>query len=1253
MDPRDIQQVDQYRVVRFINAGGMAWVFEVEDPAKLRKALALKMLKPEFVSVPQYCMRFTREAQSVAQLDPHPNLVQVFGFGTDPQTRCPYFTMTLVDGSNLSQVIAEQEGRGLPLEQVSSIFLEILDALAVGHRAHLTHRDIKPGNILIRTRDGHAFLTDFGIAKAERDPSLTVTGGFAGTYQYASPEQIQGVTADPRSDVFSMGLTLYKALVGQTAYEKDPSISSSRDERIIVHLSKLEARGEELCFRFEDDVPPLVQRLIETACRIHPESRYRDAMDMQKSLRLALEGDSEGFELCQPPYRRAVDPRLIEHTEVPEPKRRDTSHSSDRPSQERGKQGEAISPREGSHSTDRRPRPSELIDDEDLEPREEPGPGLGGRRAVVGAVALAAVTALAVYFWQDISGVAKHGFGGAGEEASRSVAEASAAEETLKNLIEGAGKVGPDVDNLRASAHKALEEGTQALHYKAYPEATAQAQAAIRDFEAACKELDDKVFGPAAKDRVETATTRRVSLEKLINEAGGISSELEAESKTTEARCKKLEAIQTGASQCDVAEAQRSRESEAKECVLQIGEADRNIRKWVKDQSDQEQRRMEENRAKAFALTPKSRTFTEALAEADKLRDKARTEEPAGARVDYRQAVSAYAQALAQEQQQAQAVADLLKHADDERKGAGDKHAETLAKPLLDQAERELAAGKEAQAKAEWDAAQQDYTKAAQDFGSAKAAALVSSDKIREEANAKAVEIENKVKDLPECAQLSASDKQECVQLAGEPAALKGLIAKGAYSDATARASEDIGRLDAFLNKPPSITIDPVGPTLKVKVGEGIRLTANTNSTRRLDVTWLRGDQVLGKGGTITVPTDQAGRFEVTAVARDPAGREVKDTRQVEVEPKVGLTVALDPTPDRVQSGETVPIVARVSDSKVRVEILLNGKRVAAGPRWTFRATDAGTYTLVARAANNPDAKDTRQITVAAPAPAPLQITLLQPKRNVEVRQNELVPIVARVSDPKASVEIVRNGEVVARVGRWTFEATEPGTYTIIVRARDNPDINDRRQITVVPRPLQIALLQPKRNLEVGQNVPVPVVASVSDPKALVEILRNGEVVAHGPRWTFPATEPGTYTIVARASDNPDVKDERQITVRMSPSPVPEPTPSPAPEPIDLMKGKVRALESALRSCDTDWLAKNLPENVATPWISLCGVSPVRDVSVEHIEAQLVTPLTGKVTFTLSIQYKSGDGIPPDKDTYQAVMEKRDEWRFRKMKGSQ
>jgi serine/threonine-protein kinase len=213
------QTLSNYKVVEQLGRGGMATVYKAHE-LSLNRIVALKVLASRLSEDQDYIKRFQREAQAAAQLN-HPNIVQIYSIGEEKGLH--YFAMEYIKGESLADV--KKRIGVFPPAQAVTIIKQVADALADAHKAGLVHRDIKPSNIMMDP-DGRAKVTDFGIAYVSTAKTkLTQDGSIIGTPEYLSPEQCEGKTVDQRSDVYSLGVTLYELLTGKTPYEADTPVS--------------------------------------------------------------------------------------------------------------------------------------------------------------------------------------------------------------------------------------------------------------------------------------------------------------------------------------------------------------------------------------------------------------------------------------------------------------------------------------------------------------------------------------------------------------------------------------------------------------------------------------------------------------------------------------------------------------------------------------------------------------------------------------------------------------------------------------------------------------------------------------------------------------------------------------------------------------------------------------------------------------------------------------------------------------------
>ena len=195
---------NRYEIIEKVGNGGMATVYKATDLV-LKRYVAVKVLRDEFTTDEEFIRRFETEAQSAARLV-HPNIVSIFDVGID--NGIYYIVMELIQGKTLKEIIIEERGP-LPWKWSVNVAIQIASALEMAHKNNIIHRDIKPHNIII-TEDGIAKVTDFGIAKAVSNSTMTAFGATIGSVHYFSPEHARGGYTDAKSDLYSLGVGLYE-----------------------------------------------------------------------------------------------------------------------------------------------------------------------------------------------------------------------------------------------------------------------------------------------------------------------------------------------------------------------------------------------------------------------------------------------------------------------------------------------------------------------------------------------------------------------------------------------------------------------------------------------------------------------------------------------------------------------------------------------------------------------------------------------------------------------------------------------------------------------------------------------------------------------------------------------------------------------------------------------------------------------------------------------------------------------------------
>jgi serine/threonine-protein kinase len=261
----------QYEVEGEIGRGGMSVVYRARD-LRLNRAVAIKVLPPDLAMDPHIRARFTREAQTAAQLS-HPHIVPIYDVGE--RHGLAYFVMAMLTGGNLGTLLTYEPR--LPIEEARRLLREVADALDYAHQRGVIHRDIKPDNILIDRESGRALVTDFGIAWAmEAASRLTVTGIAVGTPTYMSPEQATGErTLDGRSDIYSLGVVAYQMLTGRL-----PFTASNAMALLLKHVTEHPRPILDL----RPDAPAAMSNAIERALLKSPEDRWPTAATLRDAL---------------------------------------------------------------------------------------------------------------------------------------------------------------------------------------------------------------------------------------------------------------------------------------------------------------------------------------------------------------------------------------------------------------------------------------------------------------------------------------------------------------------------------------------------------------------------------------------------------------------------------------------------------------------------------------------------------------------------------------------------------------------------------------------------------------------------------------------------------------------------------------------------------------------------------------------------------------------------------------------------------
>ena len=267
----------RYKIEELLGQGGMSAVYKAMDP-NLRRVVAIKMVHPHLSADSSFLRRFEEEAAAIASLR-HPNIVQVFDFNTDEDVN--FMVMEYVPGETLQTRLQRlnKNQRKMPIQDAIQITSNICDGLSYAHKRGMVHRDVKPGNIMLDIQN-QAILMDFGIVKIVGSSAHTLTGAVIGTANYMPPEIIRSETADQRSDIYALGITLYEMLSGKPPFDADSAMTI-----MMMHLNDPIPDLNSI----RNDLSPELVQIVNKALAKDRTERYQTAEDFAKDLRSLLQ----------------------------------------------------------------------------------------------------------------------------------------------------------------------------------------------------------------------------------------------------------------------------------------------------------------------------------------------------------------------------------------------------------------------------------------------------------------------------------------------------------------------------------------------------------------------------------------------------------------------------------------------------------------------------------------------------------------------------------------------------------------------------------------------------------------------------------------------------------------------------------------------------------------------------------------------------------------------------------------------------
>ena len=310
----------RYKIIKKIGSGGMANVYLAEDLI-LEREVAVKMMSLNFQEDEEKAnlRRFQREALSTTELT-HPNIVNIYDVGEGDR---PYIVMEYVDGTDLKKYI--QDNHPIPYSKVIKIMSQLLSGISYAHANGIIHRDIKPHNILI-DNEGTVKITDFGIAVALSQNSITQTNSILGSVQYISPEQARGNLVTKQSDIYSLGIVLYEILTGVVPFEGESAVS--------VALKHFQTPIPSLR-EFDSRIPQPLENVVLKATAKEPKNRYTSVSEMQADLETSLDPNRRDEPIFIPTDINEEDTLVMKEALIPADKDKtddmDTAVISDKP----------------------------------------------------------------------------------------------------------------------------------------------------------------------------------------------------------------------------------------------------------------------------------------------------------------------------------------------------------------------------------------------------------------------------------------------------------------------------------------------------------------------------------------------------------------------------------------------------------------------------------------------------------------------------------------------------------------------------------------------------------------------------------------------------------------------------------------------------------------------------------------------------------------------------------------------------------
>ncbi len=434
---------DRYEILEKIGTGGMSDVYKAKDH-KLNRFVAVKVLKQEFSENANFVSKFRIEAQAAAGLM-HPNIVNVYDVGEE--NGIYYIVMELVEGITLKKYI-EKKAR-LSVKEAVSIAIQVSMGIEAAHNNHIIHRDIKPQNIII-SKEGKVKVTDFGIAKAAT--SNTITSNVMGSVHYTSPEQARGGYSDEKSDIYSLGITMFEMLTGRVPFNGETTVAIA-----IKHIQEDMPSPRE----YVSEIPVSVEQIVFKCCQKSPDRRYQSMGELITDLKRSLMTPDEDFVKVVNPDEEGST-KMISDSEMARIKKQSQSRDSMEEALHLRKEKDVkrSTMKKYAAPEDEEPEDTDYeYEDDDEDEEDDYDPKMERITTILAVIAAILIGCIVLFLVGKAFGVFQ--FGGDGEEISQEEEEEKAQVEMIEVIGKNIDEVKVALLNIGLTPEIEYQESTQ------------------------------------------------------------------------------------------------------------------------------------------------------------------------------------------------------------------------------------------------------------------------------------------------------------------------------------------------------------------------------------------------------------------------------------------------------------------------------------------------------------------------------------------------------------------------------------------------------------------------------------------------------------------------------------------------------------------------------------------------------------------------------------------------------------------------